>query len=71
MQPAAPEPDREAAKSCWALIQDDNGVDLTLIRANLRLTPAERLRRAESARLAALRLQELGRLARERRERSA
>ena len=27
--------------------QDENGVDLSLIRRNLRLTPAERLRRAE------------------------
>ena len=27
--------------------QDENGIDLSLIRANLRLTPAERLQRAE------------------------
>jgi hypothetical protein len=29
--------------------QDENGVDLSLIRANLRLTPEERLRRADRA----------------------
>ncbi len=40
---------------------DDNGVDLSLIRANMRLTPAERARRAERARKAALRVQQIGR----------
>ena len=29
--------------------QDENGVDLSLIRENLRLTPLERLRKAERA----------------------
>lgn len=29
----------------WKSIQDENGVDLSLIRANLRLSPEERLRR--------------------------
>ena len=29
--------------------QDENGVDLSLIRANLRLTPEERLRRGDQA----------------------
>ena len=29
--------------------QDENGVDLSLIRENLRLTPTERLRKAEAA----------------------
>ena len=40
---------------------DDNGVDLTLIRANMKLTPEERARRAERARKAALRVQQIGR----------
>ena len=39
------------------------GVDLSLIRANLRVTPStERVRRAERARRAALRVQAIGRL---------
>jgi hypothetical protein len=29
--------------------QDENGVDLSLIRANLKLTPIERLRQADKA----------------------
>lgn len=29
--------------------QDENGVDLSLIRANLRLTPTQRVRQAERA----------------------
>jgi hypothetical protein len=41
--------------------QDENGVDLSLIRENLRLSPIERLRKAERARKSALRLQEYGR----------
>jgi len=32
--------------------QDENGVDLSLIRANLRLTPTERVRRADEFMLA-------------------
>lgn len=40
---------------------DENGVDLSLIRANMRLTPEERARRAERARKAALRAQQIGR----------
>jgi hypothetical protein len=43
---------------------DDNGVDLSLIRANMSVTPTERARRAERARVAALRVQKIGRLAR-------
>lgn len=39
----------------------ENGVDLSLIRANMRLTPEERARRAERARKAALRAQQIGR----------
>jgi hypothetical protein len=40
---------------------DENGVDLSLIRANMRVSPTERARRAERARLAALRVQAIGR----------
>jgi hypothetical protein len=43
---------------------DDNGVDLSLIRANMRITPTQRARRAERARRAALRVQALGRASR-------
>ena len=43
---------------------DESGVDLSLIRANMRVTPAERGRRAERARRTALRVQEIGRAAR-------
>lgn len=43
---------------------DESGVDLSLIRANMRVTAAERVRRAERARRAALRVQEIGRAAR-------
>jgi hypothetical protein len=43
---------------------DDNRVDLSLIRANMRVSPTERARRAERARLAALRVQAIGRAAR-------
>ena len=46
---------------------DDNGVDLSLIRMNLRLTPAERLRRGDKARRDAVRLLEYGRRNREKR----
>ena len=40
---------------------DESGVDLSLIRANMKLTPEERARRAERARKAALRVQQIGR----------
>ncbi len=43
---------------------DENGVDLSLIRANLKLTPTERARRGERARRAALRVAEIGRKSR-------
>jgi hypothetical protein len=36
--------------------QDENGVDWSILRANLRLTPLERLRRADAAAQALLRL---------------
>ena len=38
--------------------QDENGVDLSLIRRNLRLSPAERLRRAEKESKGLLHLRE-------------
>ncbi len=41
--------------------QDENGIDLSLIRENLRLTPLERIRKADAARRQALRLLEYGR----------
>jgi hypothetical protein len=47
--------------------QDDNGVDLSLIRTNLRLSPVQRLRRGDKARRDALRLLEYGRRSREKR----
>ena len=43
---------------------DENGVDLSLIRANMRLSPTERARRADRARCDALRVQAIGRAAR-------
>lgn len=49
----------------WYGEQDENGVDLSLIRANLRRTPTERLRRADQGRRGALRLLEFGRRHRE------
>jgi hypothetical protein len=44
--------------------QDENGVDLSLIRANLKLSPEARLARGSEARRSALELQEIGRSAR-------
>jgi MFS family permease len=43
---------------------DDNGVDLSLIRENLRVSPTERARRAERARRDALGVQAIGRAVR-------
>ncbi len=45
--------------------QDENRIDLSLIRENLRLTPLERIRKADAARRQALRLLEYGRRHRE------
>jgi hypothetical protein len=45
--------------------QDENGTDLSLIRVNLRLTPADRLLQGDLARRGALQLREYGRRARE------
>jgi hypothetical protein len=49
----------------WYGEQDENGVDLSLIRENLKLTPEERLLRGDRAREDALRLLEYGRRQRE------
>jgi hypothetical protein len=43
----------------WYGEQDENGVDLSLIRDNLKRTPLERLRRGAKATRDALRLREL------------
>ncbi len=45
----------------WYGEQDENGIDLSLIRENLRLTPLERVRKADAARRQALKLLEYGR----------
>ena len=45
--------------------QDENGVDLSLIRSILQLTPTERIRRSDKARRDALRLRKYGRLHRQ------
>jgi hypothetical protein len=66
-----PQPSPEERAAYWKSIQDEHGVDLTLIRENLKRSPIERLRRADAARRAALRLMELGRRARERRNEPA
>lgn len=50
----------------WYGEQDENGTDLSLIRANLRLTPKERLLQGDRARHSTLRLMEIGRQQRER-----
>jgi hypothetical protein len=71
MQGPPPQPGREASNAYWASIQDENGVDLTLIRANLRLSPSERLRRGDQARESALRLQAIGKVTRERKQKPA
>ena len=42
----------------WYGEQDENGVDLSLIRENLKLTPTERLRQGDAATTDALRLRE-------------
>jgi len=55
----------------WYGEQDENGVDLSLIRENLKLTPTERVRRGDAARLDALRLMEYGRRHSEKRDRKS
>ena len=61
-------PEQQAAFQKWTNgygEQDENGIDLSLIRANLKLTPLERVRRGDQARRMALELQEIGRRQRE------
>jgi hypothetical protein len=50
----------------WYGEQDENGIDLSLIRAALKLSPKERLRRGDKARRDALRLMQYGRRQRDR-----
>jgi len=45
--------------------QDENGIDLSLIRENFKLTPLERIRRGDIAEREAVRLLEYGREHRE------
>ena len=45
--------------------QDENGIDLSLIRENLRLTPLERVRKHDAVRQQILKLLEYGRRHRE------
>ena len=54
METGRKHPDAIKAREFFASIQDENGVDLTLIRENLRRTPQERLERADAARRQAL-----------------
>ena len=49
----------------WYGEQDENGVDLSLIRENLKLTPEERLLKGDRARRGAMALRECGRRQRE------
>ncbi|MCP4245560.1 MAG: hypothetical protein GY778_00785 [bacterium] len=49
----------------WYGEQNEDGVDLSLIRENLKLTPLERIRKGDLARRQALRLMEYGRIARQ------
>jgi hypothetical protein len=62
----SPGPPIDARSPLWYGEQDENGVDLSLIRAALKLSPEERLRRGDKARRDALRLLEYGRRQRER-----
>ena len=56
-EPAGDAPRRDPA---WD--QDAYGIDLSLIRENLRRTPSERLRRADAARRTALELRRARRI---------
>lgn len=49
-----------SANPLWYGEQDENGVDLSLIRENLRLTPEERLLRGDRGRYSALELLRYG-----------
>jgi len=54
---------KKLADPLWYGEQDENGVDLSLIRENLKLTPTERVRRGDKARRDALTIMEYGRIA--------
>ena len=54
----------------WYGEQDSSGVDLSLIREILKLSPTERARRADQSRRDALELLEYGRQHREKRARA-
>jgi hypothetical protein len=56
---------RKLQDPLWYGEQDTSGVDLSLIRENLKLTPHERLLRGDRARRSALELLEHGRRQRE------
>lgn len=49
----------------WYGEQDENGVDLSLIRGNLKLTPEARLQRGDAYATSTLRLMEYGRKTRQ------
>jgi hypothetical protein len=51
---------RRSADPRWYGEQDENGVDLSLIYENLRLTPHERLIKADQGRVSALALRRIG-----------
>lgn len=61
-------PEQLAAFQAWSAgygEQDENGIDLSLIRSNLKLTPLERVRLGDRARRMSLELQEIGQRQRE------
>ncbi len=54
------EPRSDFGAPTWYGDQDENGVDLSLIRELLKLTPIERLRRMDKATSDAIRLRQHG-----------
>ena len=65
MSPSGDNATQDSQSPLWYGEQDVHGVDLSLIRENLKLTPRERLLRADRARRSALRVMEYGRRQRE------
>lgn len=60
-QPLTPEQIEAIRRYCTGFPeQNEDGVDLSLIRGNLRMSPQERLRRAYRGRYQAMRLMEYG-----------
>jgi hypothetical protein len=53
---------KKLADPLWYGEQDENGVDLSLIRENLKRTPTERIRRAAVASLGMIRLRKDARI---------